>query len=359
MAWGSVCRDFNINVNTTQSIPGNFNMENYTFNILRYLEDRQILISGEYEMAVRFCEPPAGINRKDTIQLLVHGATFNKIMWDFPYKPEVYSWTRLMTTNGYSTLAVDLIGRWFLKFWFGCIALIIRRLILGSGNSSHPHGLLEVQTEAHVQTIHQVIQQIRSGELLGKSWARIALVGFSIGGITANAVADRFPKDADLLVLLGIGWNLTYVYPAFLSGLQSPANAINAAQWGNLSDFYQTQPTRAARQVANFFGSFEEGSLDMDYSTRDVDSLGLAITYTFHLVTAPAYDGPVFLGVGDNDTSFCGTSCGIKPYELYVRFPQASEHIIKVYENTGHALLYHRASGQVQKDCLDFLDRHS
>jgi len=33
--------------------------------------------------------------------------------------------------------------------------------------------------------------------------------------------------------------------------------------------------------------------------TRDFDTLGAAITFTYHLVKAPEYKGPVFLGIGD------------------------------------------------------------
>lgn len=34
---------------------------------------------------------------------------------------------------------------------------------------------------------------------------------------------------------------------------------------------------------------------------RDFDSLGAAITFVYHLVEAPQYTGPVFLGIGDRE----------------------------------------------------------
>ena len=32
--------------------------------------------------------------------------------------------------------------------------------------------------------------------------------------------------------------------------------------------------------------------------TRDFDTMGAAITFTYHLVEAPEFKGPVFLGIG-------------------------------------------------------------
>ncbi len=78
--------------------------------ILYALGERNILVDANYTLAARYCEPAPGIRRKDTLQVLVHGGTFNKVMWDLPFKPETYSWTRFMTLAGYSTLAVDLVG---------------------------------------------------------------------------------------------------------------------------------------------------------------------------------------------------------------------------------------------------------
>lgn len=110
-AWDVNCRDIIIPVNVTQSAEGAFSMEEYELEILFALGERETLMDGQYELSARYCEPAPGIEAKDTLQVLAHGATFNKIMWDFPFKPETYSWTRYMTLEGYSTLAVDLVGK--------------------------------------------------------------------------------------------------------------------------------------------------------------------------------------------------------------------------------------------------------
>ena len=42
--------------------------------------------------------------------MLAHGATFNKQMWDFPYKKEKYSYVKAANEEGYATFAYDIVG---------------------------------------------------------------------------------------------------------------------------------------------------------------------------------------------------------------------------------------------------------
>src|SRR5262245_39860697 len=39
-----------------------------------------------------------------TLQILLHGATYSHVYWDFPFKPERYSYVRAMSRAGYATL---------------------------------------------------------------------------------------------------------------------------------------------------------------------------------------------------------------------------------------------------------------
>lgn len=252
----------------------------------------------------------------------------------------------------------------------------------GVGNSSFPDGLRESQTQVYVETVHQVIQQLRDGKVAGVKWRKIALVGFSIGGIVANSLSAQYPSDLNAIVLHGISWDTTWVYPAFLSGLQSPAARIDPGRWGSIPPQYQTQSTREAREASIFYGSFDRGILEADFYYRDFASLGAAMTFTYHLVDAPEYRGPVFLGIGESkfdkscliwaisastdmlvfwsdDSTFCGgTKCIGQPYELYNRYPEASNHTVQVYESTGHLILFHHAGAQLMEDSLHFLKAH-
>ncbi|KAL2869044.1 alpha/beta hydrolase [Aspergillus lucknowensis] len=333
-----VCQDFIIPVHAQKTIEGTVSLEDYDIDVLFSVSDGEVLVDGDYELSARFCEPPAGIASKDTLQVLLHGATFNKVMWDFPYKPEEYSWVLYMTNAGYSTLAIDFVG---------------------AGNSTKPNGYLEVQTATLVQNTHEVLQGIRSEGVLGRTFDQVALVGFSIGGVVANAIAATYPTDVDNILFLGTSWDKDWVYPAFIAGLQTAGNILNPDKWGNLDNFYQTQPTVAAREVACFFGNYDAEALQTDFETRDLDTLGAALSFAFHLSEAPEFRGPVFLGIGRQDSSFCPKVCGSQPYAIYDSFPAASNHVVRVYDNTGHALLYHHVAPQVIRDARLYLDQHS
>ncbi|KAI0103348.1 Alpha/Beta hydrolase protein [Nemania sp. FL0031] len=334
-----LCQDLRIPVSVEKTAIGEFGGGVYNDEILFALAGRKILVSNTYEMSARLCMPENSESpHADTLQLLVHGASFNKHMWDSEYKPERYSWVQRMSQEGYPTLAIDLIG---------------------SGNSTFPDGLFEVQTQMYVETVHHLVQKLRNGDVEGRKWEKIVLVGFSIGGMMGTSLAQQYPDDFDALVLHAISWDISWIYPAFLSGLQLPAQQVDPEKWGHIPAVYQTQSTRDGRRVACFAGTYEEGAVEWDWQTRDFDTLGAAITFTFHLVEAPQYNRPVFLGLGDQDSTFCGGQfCREQPYAVYKKFPKASAIDMKRYEKTGHLILYHYSGLQLIADTLDFLSMH-
>ncbi|KAI5814561.1 Alpha/Beta hydrolase protein [Pyronema omphalodes] len=338
-AWGATCTDLHIPISVERTTPYTLTLENYNVSILYEAAKRHVLVSNTYEIAGRLCIPAPRHrkrNLEDTIHVLVHGATFNKIMWDFPYKPEKYSYTKRANEEGYTTFAFDLVG---------------------AGNSTFPNGLMEANTGTFVEVTHQVIKKLRTTTTIGnKTWKRIIFGGFSIGGIVANSLAEKYPADVDLLLLHGISWDITWIYPAFLAGLQASASTIDPQRWGGLEPFYQTQTTRASRLAACFYGNYEAEITEWDWRLRDFDSLGAALTFTFHLVTAPKFKGPVFLGIGENDSTFCGgEKCSTAPYDIVKRFPEAKVHNVRVYKDTGHLVLLHKTGPQLIEDSLRFL----
>ncbi|KAJ6065708.1 hypothetical protein N7444_001361 [Penicillium canescens] len=116
---GHSCTNLVIPFNVTENSDGHFEDDDYSIEVLHNFMDFRDFRTATYHISGIYCTPPAqATNKQDTIQMLVHGATFSKIMWDWPWQPEKYSWTRRMHAEGYPTLAFDLIG---------------------SGNSSHPH----------------------------------------------------------------------------------------------------------------------------------------------------------------------------------------------------------------------------
>lgn len=104
----------------------------------------------------------------------------------------------------------------------------------------------------------------------------------------------------DTVILHGLSWDRTWVYPSFLSGLQQSAAQIDPKRWGHVPLLYDTQSTLEAREATCFYGSFDVNILEPDFYYRDFDCLGAAISFTYHIVSAPDYKGPVFLGIGES-----------------------------------------------------------
>jgi hypothetical protein len=107
------CRNYKIEVEVERTTRETFQGRPYSIKILHALAAKEILVSNSYTLDSRSCLPSSSNAslHSDTIQLLVHGASFNKIMWDFPYQPARYSWVQRMSDEGYPTIAVDLIGQ--------------------------------------------------------------------------------------------------------------------------------------------------------------------------------------------------------------------------------------------------------
>lgn len=60
-----------------------------------------------------------------------------------------------------------------------------------------------------------------------------------------------------------------------------------------------------------------------------------------------------------DDFTFCGgTECKDAPYGVYRNFPAASAHEVRVYPDSGHAVLYHEEAPNLIRDGHRFLKKH-
>ncbi len=113
-----------------------------------------------------------------TVQLLVHGATYNHLYWDAAAVNGVdYSYARAMARRGYLVIAIDQ---------------------LGAGASDKPDGDFFGLDDA-ARALHQVAGQVRT---LGGPETKLALIGHSNGAVTAIYAQGTY-RDADVLVSTG------------------------------------------------------------------------------------------------------------------------------------------------------------
>jgi pimeloyl-ACP methyl ester carboxylesterase len=145
------------------------------------------------------CQPTASGPNAKTLQLLLHGGTYNRSYWDFPYDPARYSYVRAANAAGFSTLAIDRVGY---------------------GKSTHPiSGLVTVQSSA--ATVHQLITAVRAGEL-GAMFGRIVLVGHSIGSAVTIREAGTY-HDVDAVVVTGLLHHVGAAVPTVLASVERGA----------------------------------------------------------------------------------------------------------------------------------------
>jgi pimeloyl-ACP methyl ester carboxylesterase len=125
-----------------------------------------------------------GSFRNRTLQVVVHGATYNHSYWDAPtINGHDYSYARFMARKKYAVLAIDQ---------------------LGAGQSSRPDGDF-VTRQQTVESLHQVLASLRAGSNpTGYAFEKIVLVGHSFGSINA-IFAQAQHQDADALVTTGYG----------------------------------------------------------------------------------------------------------------------------------------------------------
>jgi pimeloyl-ACP methyl ester carboxylesterase len=119
-------------------------------------------------------------NGKDAVLITVPGSTYSHSYWDFPYKPEIYSFVQAMTKKGYSILNIDR---------------------LGTGESSKPKA--DITDDVQCFVVHQLVEGLRSGSIGGHAYKKIFLVGHSLGSCVIIEEQATY-SDADGLIITGL-----------------------------------------------------------------------------------------------------------------------------------------------------------
>jgi pimeloyl-ACP methyl ester carboxylesterase len=255
-----------------------------------------------YTIVGELCATPAELRDGTTVQLLLHGATYNHSYWDFGTVDHVrYSYARDLALAGFPTFAFDQIG---------------------TGQSSHPlSSTLNTPVAAYVE--HEVVQGLRNGSLTGTQFGKVIEVGHSLGSLTTWQEAITY-QDVDGLIITGAVHHLSVAGAAGLSQDSYPANEdpkFAGVSWavndpGYLTTLPGTRSTLfynpadadpnviAADDNARPFNqeTFENESGKDALSAGQLDSLGLTSTNA-----TLAIHVPVLIVMGADDSIFCGT----------------------------------------------------
>lgn len=226
-------------------------------------------------------------NTPRTVQVLVHGGTYNRAYWDLPGNA-TYSYQRDMASAGYATFAID--G-------------------LGSGESSQPlSALITGATQASV--VHQVVARVRAG-VTGTRFGKVVLTGHSMGsGIVVLAAATY--RDVDGVVLTGMTHSMDVVRLTgiFVDGIR-PSTLDPILSWRHSDPGYLTT-------LPGTRGVFHDpGDVRPEIVTADEDTKDQVATTVVPDLLAAAFVGPASLGIdapvlianGQQDTLFCAYKC--------------------------------------------------
>lgn len=226
---------------------------------------------------------PAGA-RPDTVQLLVHGGTYNHRYWDFGVVDGTdYSYVDAALHAGYAVLDIDR---------------------LGAGQSSHPPSTA-LTFPTTIFTLHQVVQDLRSGTL-GAAFGRVLYVGHSYGSAYGVDEAATY-GDVDGLILTGYGHKLSPSFAAQANAEQYPAiddplfagSGLDPGYWtsvpGTRAALYYYTPTADPRVIA------------LDEASKDLISATEKATRPNTALLTPGIHVPVLILDGDHDIHYCAT----------------------------------------------------
>src|SRR5262245_23992013 len=267
-----------------------------------------------YEVVGKLCFKPNG---KKVVHLLLSGATYGNVYWDFPLLPQFYSYVRSLTNAGYATLNIDRIG---------------------IGASSRPPAD-QVTIQANAFVTHQLVQALRNGRI--GSFSKVILVGHSLGSGIALSEQAQY-GDANGLILTGF---LHAAGPGFAEVRTRIYPAQNGPRFANqnLPDGYFT--TIPGKRPAFYFTPVADPDvIARDEQTKETITLGEANTFpplVFSPTDAQSIHVPVLFVIGNRDNVFCTPpQCSEAQIETSY-YPADAQVEMRVLPGTGHDLNLH------------------
>lgn len=291
----------------------------------------------------QLCVP--GDSLPTTVQLLLHGATYNRSYWDLPYQPERYSYQRDMAQHGLATFAVDE---------------------LGVGGSSRPLSAL-LTGAAQAVAVHQVVGHLRAGRVGGTPYAKVVLVGHSAGSAISVIEAATY-HDVDGVVLTGVTHlpNVPVVVGDVGLGLQPVTLDPLLGPRGGDPGYLTTKPGTRGHM---YYGPTDLDPLavraDEAHAKDQVSATSLVDIISVGLVSplSLGIDVPVLLANGTDDTGFCGlvrdcsTAAALRAGEAPY-FSPAAELSVYVLPGSGHSVALAVNAPEYRAATRAWLDLH-
>ncbi len=262
-----------------------------------------------------------------TVQVLVPGASYNHLYWNFPDQDGYYSYVDAVTAAGYATFDVDRVG---------------------TGSSSHPPSS-ELDLNAGAVALHDAVTALRSGAVNGHAFTHVIMVGHSIGSYEVWLEVARY-HDVDAVIATGALHALSPDIGAIEANLYPAADDPKFAGSG-LDPGYLTTVPGTRGSIFYDPATTNPGVVAADEADKDTVTVPELVSAT-SIVGLPAAQQPtyqitvpVLSVVGEDDALFCAGvtvyNCAdpssVQGFESQY-FPSRARLRVVVIPDTGHAL---------------------
>jgi pimeloyl-ACP methyl ester carboxylesterase len=269
-----------------------------------------------------------GSREPATVQLLVHGASYDHLYWNFPYGGGYYSYVVAATAAGYATLNIDRIG---------------------DGNSSHPPSA-ELDLTAGAVALHDAVTALRTGAVDGHPFQHVIMVGHSIGSIEAWIEAARY-HDVDAVIVTGALHALNPGLPALAQSDLYPAADDPKFAGSGLDPGYLTTVPGTRESLFYDPATADPAVVALDETNKDTGTVAELGGLLSIVGEPPAQQPsaqitvPVLVVVGADDNIFCtgvtayncASTASVRGYEA--QYYQPAAHLkVAVIPGTGHDL---------------------
>jgi pimeloyl-ACP methyl ester carboxylesterase len=277
-------------------------------------------------LAGTLCVPVNWAPGPRTIDVLVHGGMYNRQYWDWPIRPETYSYARRTVQAGRATFFYDRYG---------------------AGLSTRPPGP-QASFPNDVYGLHQVISWLRG------TYPVVNTIGHSLGSVVVIQEAGRF-DDSDHVVATGLthghglGFLLlpTTVYTAQLDPQFADITVLDGA-------YLTTLPGRRADLF--YAPSADRDVIAWDEAHKDVMTGSQASGAIAALTLPPLLNfsshitAPVLVVTGQQDAPFCNVDVSCKNDVVLAAaesmyFTGAESFTARTIPDTGHNLPLHPSAG--------------
>ncbi|HEY3905830.1 MAG TPA: alpha/beta fold hydrolase [Streptosporangiaceae bacterium] len=292
-----------------------------------------------------YCAPGIWAGGPHEIDVLTPGATYNRLYWDWPVDPDLYSYVDKTLAAGRATFDYDRIG---------------------TGASSHPPSVdITIDTDAYV--LHQVVTWLRG--TLG--YGQVNLIGHSLGSVISVQEAGRY-HDVNRVVLTGLLQvpDVGIHFVTTLASLLYPAGQDPQFAGRGLDPGYLT--TIPGDRAADFYSaSADPAVISYDEAHKDVVAVTDLATLATTWALSPGQNisdsitAPVLVVIGEQDAIFCADppviDCAKTAALLATEAPYftgSQSLTVDSIPDTGHDLALHPTADQSFEDISDWIGGH-